>query len=80
MTKTDAAKRIAELIYWETESLLTDSGVDKAVCDRLAWEILQELTSGLDVVVEVSGGVAEVVVCPPSVRVQIIDHDNEKHA
>lgn len=29
------------------------------------------------VIVEVSGGVAEVTQCPPQVEVEIIDHDNE---
>ena len=32
------------------------------------------------VVVEVSGGVAEVTTCPDQIDVEIIDHDNETHA
>lgn len=56
------------------------SGVQVSRTDEAGRTICSDCDTGSepDVIVEVSGGVAEVTKQPPSVRVRIIDHDNEE--
>lgn len=58
--------------------LIRESAALKNRARRLA-DMVRLDAMALDVTIEVTGGVAEVTNCPASVKVRIIDHDNDQN-